>query len=234
MIDQVTFVIKTFLRPWHLKKLVDSIINFYSGNQIVIVNDGGKVIEYDADNIRCINTDFDIGVSAGRNLAVRHVKTPYMVLLDDDHELTRETDIQEFCRVERETDADIIIGNVPGENFGDFIVNNGTLSCRHKTLNNEGYCRVDCGSNFFFAKTQAVAALQWDEALRMLEHWEFFYRAKQASLRVYYTDKVTVNHNNDRSKESKEYKQHKSKNKGPSFKIWEAKHGIKHNMFWKT
>ena len=234
MIDQVTFIVKTFLRPQSINRLVKSICRFYPGNQIIIVNDGDKPIEYNSDNIHCINTDFNIGVSAGRNLAVQHVNTSYLVLMDDDHECTQKTDIAEFCRVQQVTDADIVIGNVPGEKFGEFVVNGDTVKRKPTQLNNEGYCQVHCGSNLFLAKTQVIADLQWDEDLKMLEHWDFFYRAMQAGLKVYYTDRVQIKHHKDKDNNPYIYRKHKTHNSRPSRQIWFNKHGIKHNMFWKT
>lgn len=56
--------------------------------------------------------------------------------------------------------------------------------------------RCDFGFNFFMADTEAVRKKVggWNDALKVAEHWEFFYRAKQGGLRVATTEEVGVVH----------------------------------------
>lgn len=220
------------MRPEALHALVSSIQKFYFDNQILIVNDGDKPLNYDAENIHCINTDFDIGVSAGRNLAVQNVKTPYFVLLDDDFEFSEQTNIKEFCRVQQKTNADIVIGAVDNVCFGKFVFDDDVLRRKKVTCNNQGFCQVDCGPNFFFAKTEAVKRVLWDENMRMMEHWDFFLRCKENGLRVFYTNRVKIKHNHDKF-QPVEYKRYKQANKKVSRYVPFKKHNITTNAFWR-
>lgn len=232
MITKTTFMIKTFLRPAALSVLVNSILRYYPHNPIVIVNDGDKPFYFPNPNINCINTEFDIGLSAGRNLGVMNVETPYFVLLDDDFEFTEQTRIENFCEVMKEVDADIVIGAVDNVVCGNFLFENKTL-CREEVSvsRKKGYVKVDCGPNFFLAKTEAVKRVLWDESLKLIEHWDFFLRAKQAGLNVYYTNRVYVKHNKDKYI-TPEYKHHKHENKKLCRDMAFQKHGMKTNAFW--
>jgi hypothetical protein len=76
------------------------------------------------------------------------------------------------------------------------------------------YCapvtRCDYTHNFFMADTQAVREKVggWrDEIKTSWEHWEFFYRAKQAGLRVATTEEVGVSHEDPG--DSDRYKTHR-------------------------
>jgi len=39
-------------------------------------------------------------------------------------------------------------------------------------------------SNAFLARTETIRSHRWDEEIQTFEHWEFFYRAKLAELKV--------------------------------------------------
>jgi glycosyltransferase involved in cell wall biosynthesis len=71
------------------------------------------------------------------------------------------------------------------------------------------YRRCDFTSNFFMARTRAVRSKVggWHEQLKMQEHWEFFYRAKQGGLRVAHSDDVGILHLRDRSSFYNEYRE---------------------------
>jgi glycosyltransferase involved in cell wall biosynthesis len=81
------------------------------------------------------------------------------------------------------------------------------------TLNDSGeaspYRRCDFTSNFFMARTDAVRSKVggWHEDLKMQEHWEFYYRAKQGGLRVAHSDDVGILHLRDRPAFYSEYRQ---------------------------
>jgi len=71
------------------------------------------------------------------------------------------------------------------------------------------YRRCDFTSNFFMAQTDAVRTKVggWHEDLKMQEHWEFYYRAKQGGLRVAHSDNVGILHLRDRPSFYNEYRE---------------------------
>ena len=90
--ESVTAVIKTFERQKEVRRLIKSIRHFYPKMKVVVVDDSKEPLA--ADGVMTIEMPFDSGVSAGRNLAVRHVETKYLLLLDDDYIFYRKTDLE--------------------------------------------------------------------------------------------------------------------------------------------
>ncbi|WP_290917586.1 glycosyltransferase, partial [Halodesulfovibrio sp.] len=86
MLRDVTIVVKAFERPESLLRLYQSIRTYYPLIDIIIVDDSEEKVnlcEFE-NNVTYLATDFNIGLSAGRNYAVSNVKTKYFLLLDDD------------------------------------------------------------------------------------------------------------------------------------------------------
>lgn len=85
----ITAVIKTFERPERVVALHSSIRQYYPNLAIIIVDDSSAPIAYDWDEYTTyIFTEYDIGLSEGRNRAVDQVKTLYTLILDDDFVFT--------------------------------------------------------------------------------------------------------------------------------------------------
>lgn len=92
-IDSVDFIIKTFLRPQALLRLLKSILCFYPGAHVTIVDDGclqqsadlasgecRKLLEANPQ-FRMHSLPFAAGVTAGRNLLVDRTTRPFLLLL---------------------------------------------------------------------------------------------------------------------------------------------------------
>jgi GT2 family glycosyltransferase len=91
----LTVVIKTFLRPACCVASVESWLLSVPGIPIVVVDDGGDVspdlTAY--PTVRHIKTDFDIGISEGRNIGVEAADTRYVLLADDDNGCSLQSDV---------------------------------------------------------------------------------------------------------------------------------------------
>lgn len=74
----MTFIIHTFKRPDCLSRLLESIKEYYPNTPVIVYDD----------------SEFDRGLSWGRNHLVSQVKTKYFLLLDDDFVFTNETKIE--------------------------------------------------------------------------------------------------------------------------------------------
>jgi len=116
--EDTTVVIKTFERPQCLRRLLESIFRYYPDIKVVIADDSadpGKtkrevVGSWSGKKIECLELPYDVGLSAGRNWALAHVKTPYFVLCDDDFIFDRRTDLERMKRQLEERRKDLVAG----------------------------------------------------------------------------------------------------------------------------
>ena len=112
----VTIIVKTFERPQCLERLLDSIGRAGWQGPVLVGDDsrrpyrdpilaryGGLVTEY-------LCMPFDIGLSAGRNLLLKKVATPFFVLCDDDFVFDARTDMNRFRELLETAGLDLIGG----------------------------------------------------------------------------------------------------------------------------
>ena len=79
--SNVTSVIKTFERGKKLSRLVKSIRRTFPSLKIIVVDDSRHPTQMTGSNIQTIHLPFDSGVSAGRQVGLDSVNTPYMINL---------------------------------------------------------------------------------------------------------------------------------------------------------
>ena len=200
---QTTFVIKTFERPTKPVALVKSIEKFYPKVPIIIIDDSKNPLKKKwAPHIQYIHTEYDIGLSEGRNRGVKLVKTKYFVLLDDDFEFTEETKIETFIRLLEKYDFDLIGGKLCNEGLHDWqytgflkIYREIFYACIYKEpIDSYDAIYVDFVINFFLAKTDVIQKNLWDPELKLNEHGDFFLTLKDNNVKVGYTPHVVINH----------------------------------------
>ena len=96
---------------------------------------------------------------------------------------------------------------------GDIETTGDTVALVHNDAPGASpFRRCDYTLNFFMADTAAVRSKVggWAEELKLQEHWEFFYRAKNGGLRVAHSDEVGVRHLPDRTAHYDEYREHQA------------------------
>ena len=207
MLD-TTIIITTFDRPKCLDRLVTSIFQYYSGIDIIIVDNGLTKYEPQEvfrDKVKIIRAEPDAGLSACRNIAVDNVKTKYTFVIDDDVIFNEATKIHNFISVLNEDQGIEIVGGIledegqrglpaihkiPGiENILaqcdlDLEIRDGTLfkypsnDKIKQTKDGTYYKYVDFVLNFFLAKTSLFNNFRWDNDLKLAEHFDFFLRLK--------------------------------------------------------
>ncbi len=208
---QTTAIIKTFQRPDDLDRLIRSIRRFYPELRILVGDDGFKPSS--RDDVEYLRLPPDIGLSAGRNAMLRHVTTPYFVLLEDDFEFSRRTKIKKLVALVEASKLDIAAGNCfkvqkrriffrkrqrPYHGLFRFHGDELQLIYGHHERC-KGYLLCDITYNFFAARTDAILAMGgWDPELILNEHEEFFVRAQRHGLRVGYCSDVIIRHWNSR------------------------------------
>lgn len=212
LVSNTTAIVKTFQRPSDLRRLVRSIRGLYPELNILVGDDGFQPANQ--SDVEYVRLPVDIGVSAGRNALLQRVRTPYLMLLDDDYEFYRRTKIEKLIRLVDLNELDLAAGECPllkrklrffwrwkrRPFHGLFDFRDGELHLvpgSHGERNGALLC--DIAHNFYVARTEAIRAMGgWDAQLRQNEHTEFFVRAKRHGLRVGYCSDVLIRHWNSR------------------------------------
>ena len=203
MLD-TTIVVSTFDRPRCLDRLIRSIVKYYPNIPIIVVDNG--IVEYNPpklfnSHVKVLRIKKDAGLSACRNMAVEHVKTEYLFIIDDDVIFTDTTKIENFLSVLYEDRHIDIVGGllwdednvelpathkIPGrenliaqcdidlEIVGDTLFKYPSPDSLKKTKHGINYKYVDYVINFFLARTKLFKDIRWDNDLKLAEHFDFF------------------------------------------------------------
>ena len=182
--ESVTAVIKTFERPKELKRLIESIKHFYPDMKIIVVDDSREPLKI--EGIKTIHMPYDSGVSAGRNLAVSHVKTKYLLLLDDDYVFYRKTDLEPAVKKMHENPKIDIMGGERVDLPLYAKVDNKKATLYHTSKEAtmpygssiDGMAVQDKVANFYIARSESIRKVGWDDRIKRLDHADFSTRAK--------------------------------------------------------
>ena len=212
----VTIIIKAFERPSCIARLLNAVAQRFSGIAVIVLDDSAaQTLTEEAQsalraapgllNLQYVRTEFDVGLSEGRNRMVALVETPYVLLMDDDFVLDDVEGLNELLAALESGVFDVAGGcvNSPqGEAWSyNFHESAGTLtqvpafSCQNHEppplstaadyMTEGAACwRVDSILNFFLARTDFLRRVKWDPRLKVGEHEDFFLRAKDAGGRV--------------------------------------------------
>lgn len=184
LLEALTAVVKTFQRPRALQRLVASIRRLYPDLRVIVVDDSRQPLRPPA--VETLVLPFDSGVSAGRSAGLARVETPYMLNLDDDFVFYRHTDLAAALRLmEAHPQIDLMGGQVvhlPLFHTTDYR-RAGLLAAEVAPATPLGslvgglpvYDKV---ANFFLARTERLRQVDWDPALKRMEHADFFTRAR--------------------------------------------------------
>lgn len=210
--SNLTAIIKTFERPNALDRLVRSLREYYPQLHVIVADDSRS--PEPRNDVEHICLPFDVGVSAGRNLLVDHVRTPYFLLLDDDFEVTADTNLANLLAIASKADVSLAGGNLLNCYWTRTLVWRRRLQQAefrfHGLIEREadelrllpgnrglhdGYAICDVVQNFFVAHTESIRAMGgWDPDLKMNEHFDFFLRLQQAGVRVAHCPDVWARH----------------------------------------
>jgi len=201
--NDITICVKAFERIDAVSRLLESINKYYGELYTVLIGDDSAE-DYSSyftnfNNVKYYKLPYDVGISAGRNFLVSKVKTKYFIICDDDFIFTKDTNIEKMKLLLEKYDLDILGGrynnthkkDAVGKNFE--FENNMMYIRALKTFDKE-VILCDMVPNFFIAKTTKVNNLKWDEELKILEHSDFFIRAKNTGFKVGYCNDIYVIH----------------------------------------
>ena len=216
----VTFIFKSFERKDMAIGLYHNIQKFYPGVRVIIVDDSRIPLEYAAPFLQVIHLPFNSGLSRGISAALKEVRTPYVMRMDDDELLTRRTNLgRQLLFLAKHTDVDIVT-------FGFITVMNHhpekavwptyykttmadapkKLKIRHMTRLDDNHVVLGKGPNIFLARTDSVRRVGYDENIRMIDHHDFFRRAAGEVVTVGAIDSFVFHRHNPFDKEYQKYR----------------------------
>jgi glycosyltransferase involved in cell wall biosynthesis len=183
-----TVIVKTILRPKCCTRVVKSWKLRYPEAEIIVVDDGppGRRPSLEGiSGVRHIKTEFDIGLSAGRNLGVAEAKNDLVFICDDDNACHWETDIAEASRQMERLGA-VIVG--VGAGSLDYRSDAGELRV-FMNLTPQSPAICDAVQNHFLARKDALPA--WNEKRKINNHADFFLMCKERGVVVAATPSIT-------------------------------------------
>jgi chlorinating enzyme len=220
-VQDVTLLVKTFLRPRALFRLLDSIERTYPELPVLVADDGDEpireqVLTRHRQVVDYVVLPFDSGISRGRNALLERVRSRYFVLLDDDVAFGAATRLDVMLRHLRESGCELMGGSVEENGVplpweldleAGTDPETGRYLRLHRVPTRAPYTRCDAVHNFFMAETEAVRRKVggWDDDLKVLEHTDFFWRAKTGGLAVAHCPEVAVLH--DHTLDSERYRE---------------------------
>ena len=175
----VTVIIKTFLRPDACRAAVRSWLAVVPRIPIIVVDDGGDVTPdlSEFPSVTHIRTDFDVGVSAGRNIGVAAAGTRYVVVADDDNACTRETDLPAALDQLKQNGLGIL-----GVGAYWFKESNKHLTIAG-TPRVTSFTKCNATLNHFFGDRDLMPA--WDASLKVAgEHVDYFLECRRLEVPV--------------------------------------------------
>lgn len=185
----VTICIKTFERPHCLAECVKHIRKRYPEIELIVVDDS-RVPGRNEHVDQYLTLPYDSGLSAGRNLAIKHVTTPLTMIIDDDTMFIKDECIENMLEVYNSSDeinlvAGRLFPNKTHEWHGKFIMNDKDvnkkaleLHFRKSDKNIAGHAIYDFVINLFIADTKILQENPWREELKIAEHSEWFWRVR--------------------------------------------------------
>lgn len=201
----VTILIKTFERPACVRRLVESIRTFYPTIRIVVVDDSRIPITGLDANIYTM--PFDSGVSAGRNLGVSKIMTPYTFLCDDDCIFTRDTSLEGLIEMLERKHIDMLGLRASGVDFqGTYVIEGKTIYCKPEPLEVDVDVKLyDYIPNLFIALTEVLREFPWDNTLKVGEHFAYFFYHRH-DIQVGYTERFSLIHAHESTDAYQQYR----------------------------
>jgi glycosyltransferase involved in cell wall biosynthesis len=178
----LTALIKTFERPRTVERLVASIRVRYPTLPIIVVDDSKSPREL--PGVETVILPFDSGVSAGRQAGLDRVRTPHVLVLDDDFVFSRTTDLAASL-AKLAPPIDILGGQLidlpsmrrrPPPIGQIFATPKRPLLPIGSSIHDLPVC--DKVANFYLARTERLKLVGWNAELRRIDHADFFTRAQ--------------------------------------------------------
>tara|TARA_Y100000310_G_scaffold8536_1_gene9091 strand:- start:1585 stop:2322 length:738 start_codon:yes stop_codon:yes gene_type:complete len=207
-------LIKTFLRPKCLRRLIRSIRAYYPDVTIRICDDAGGE-EIKGKNIHFHRLPFMSGLAMGKNYMVSKCEAPYFITMDDDYIVIKETDLGTLHRViSSDTDIAVVAGRVK-EFTGVIRYGMGHLKVEYDEVKGRKITRYYYGDNAPKVEIKDVVCvpcrmtpqlimgdkrlwelhnIKWRDELKRAEHLPFFLDLPHNMVRCYVVPDVLIGH----------------------------------------
>lgn len=206
----LTITIKTMDRMHKVIELVSSLRQFYPNIPVVVANDGLDAFNIPPGNKRGFEyfpLSYDTGLSASRNIMIKKVETPLVMILDDDFVFTADSDLGYLVNQLMLQKLDVIAATSPSDRNQHGLDYVGILNLEDDELHliqgdrgvipNSTCKRVDLVPNIFIARGSKLKMVPWDPTLKLGEHEDWFVRAKEVGLQVATCRSVELDHRQD-------------------------------------
>jgi (N-acetylneuraminyl)-galactosylglucosylceramide N-acetylgalactosaminyltransferase len=149
-------------------------------NLRIIVADDSRELRKIA-GVEHLRMPYDSGVSAGRNLALSKVETPYVVTLDDDFIFNDRTKLEKWLEILENTNLDLVGGNVdehPNYYASLHIVDDALVFKPESVGRENNFLLWNIVLQFWMGKTEKIREIGgWDNDFLTCDHIIFFARA---------------------------------------------------------
>ena len=210
MVENVTIIFKSFERQKLAKKLYENIQEFYPGIKVIIADDSRKPLEIEGEHVEVIQLPFNRGLSVGLNKALERVETPFVIRMDDDELLTVHTKFEKHLKYLMTHPYVDLVGVLPFNlPFTESLEDTAARYFRqplfdapkphlipHLTVLEDGYVVVGKSANIFLVRTEKMKMIGYDDAVRMLDHHDFFHRAAGNMVSVLSRDSFVFHYHN--------------------------------------
>jgi len=222
---KIAILLTTFLRDELLYKTLQTIVEFFPKDTILIIADQGygseaKLIEIAKikEKIACeyFQLEFDCGLSFARNYLVQKAQMldcKYCLLTADSIQFTKNTqNLDSIIEVlEQHEEVGIVGFDILGRQSWEYylIITEGfklIKSDDYIEYNGQQFKQVDVCRNFFLAKTKTLLENTWDNDLKLAEHEDFFYRLKSTSYKVIFTNAISAYYQDEKSTKYLQYR----------------------------
>lgn len=224
--EKLAIIYTTFLRDKLMYKTVQSIIDNWQDNYVLLIGDQNKLVNrpcmYYHDlmyhgSLICYNLPYDCGLSYARNYLINkahEMGIKYVLITADSIQFTDKYNFQPIIDLLESDPKHAIVGlNLKNRQpwvydmeihpkHNKFVV----IKPRQEVIshNNIKYTPCDTVANYFIAKTDILKEIGWDNELKLAEHEDFFMRLKQAGYKTFYTDEIDAEYINDKPDEYKQ------------------------------
>jgi hypothetical protein len=197
-LSRLTAIVHTSDRPHSIERLVGSLGWLCPQMRVLVADDGRKSQPVAGADL--VRLPPGAGASAARNALLARVRTPYFLLLEDDLELGRRSQLDRMLALAAANELDIAAGELVRRRRRFVFFTSSAPDPGHATLDvspdtitvkpgcraaRNGYLSCDATHNFFVGRTDKVRGMGgWDSQLKADERIEFFVRAQRHGLRV--------------------------------------------------
>ena len=249
MESKIAILLTTFLRDDLLFRTLDTIVEFFPKDAILLIADQGHTTEQKLIKIARIKEkipceyyqlEYDCGLSFARNYLVEKAQLlncQYCLLTADSIQFTNKTkNLESIIDIlEKHEEVGIVGFDIQGRQPWEYymVLTDGfklIKSTDTVEYEKQTFIKVDTCRNFFLAKIKVLAEIGWDVQLKLAEHEDFFYRLKQTCYKVIFTSAISAYYERN---ETSAYIQYRNRMYGEFSSKLKQKYGIKRWLIYE-